>query len=64
MGMEEDSTGIFLALVRKYSEKPQDIWSGLEPGFLRNKRQLCFANRLGIQMIHRINQLYMLLTPC
>ena len=49
---EEGGTGIFLALVRKYSEKLQHIWSGLEPGFLRNRRHLCFANRLGIRMIH------------
>lgn len=49
---EGGGTGIFLALVRKYSEKLQHIWSGLEPGFLRNRGQLCFANRLGIRMIH------------
>jgi len=48
-------TGIFLALVRKYSEKLQHIWSGLELGFLRNRGEHCFANRLGIRMI-RTNQ--------
>jgi len=43
---------IFLPLVGKYSEKLQHIWAGLEPGFRRNKGHLCFANRLGIRMIH------------
>jgi hypothetical protein len=49
---EGGGTGIFLALVRKSSEKLQHICSGLEQGFLRNRDQLCFANRLGIRMIH------------
>ena len=45
-------TGIFLALVRKYWEKLRHIWSGLELGFLRNRGQHSFANRLSIRMIH------------